>query len=659
MSLSTRFMLVALIGFLAADVVGPASSSGQARVDLAQVNAEYRLYLEHEHSWLCGTGLDATARSAPLAKGTPVYFQLDPPIVAVDYEGTVTLRDFTVVGDVSKLTFDPSIFDTNANHANETWKRKRTASIGGVKVSIFEPSWSAAEFRLFYQGKNTGFDRPDLFLGSIKSNVGNRGATQSFSVWARVAPTGLADVTVKTIGDDTAYSSDVINVVIPGYGTTQITGGNFDVDARTITKKIYENFKDTSHLIAIVPRNTHIDNVLFAFHRITRNTVTGVGLNKFDNDAEYGSGGTLLGVEYYPNVALARTETVVHEIAHGWGHYLDWAAIAGITGAGHEPAAHTPLITDGTTLVGAVLEGDREVSDTARAFRRAFAIGFPDPPFTYHPLTLYAMGVLPVNRVPAMEVFVAQGQFDPDTSISPDVGTPVTGSTVDIDINDITAVHGSRGGPKMPKKLKRTVVIVSGDEIMSQEEFNYWTWVVQRQNFKKKGNGVMTLRGYGSFNQSADRKAKLESNIDPKAGGKLKGKLKVSYPQFGTTDWKAVRFDKKIPTRIKTGKGIDLSGRVIATDRSDFDDVLVRFSKHDPVADAGRVGVGVDRASAVTRLEADVIRVFMDVAGNGNFDGKIKFGKEQKGRWWMEVFLFWPDSGSQFSRVARTPFHVE
>ena len=98
---------------------------------------------------------------------------------------------------------------------------------------------------------------------------------------------------------------------------------------------------------------------------------------------------------------------------------------------------------------------------------------------------------------------------------------------------------------------------------------------------------------------------------------------------------------------------------MIATDRSDFDDVLVRFSKHDPVADAGRIGVGVDRASAVTRLEADVIRVFMDVAGNGNFDGKIKFGKEQKGRWWMEVFLFWPDSGSQFSRVARTPFHVE
>jgi hypothetical protein len=157
-SLSTRLMLVASIGFLAADVVGQASSSSQTRVDLAQVDAEYRLYLEHEHSWLCGTGLDATARSAPLAKGTPVYFQLDPPIITADYEGKATLQDFTVVGKVSKLTFDPSIFDTNANHPNETWKRKRTDSIGGVEVSVFEPSWNAAEFRLFYQAKNTGFD---------------------------------------------------------------------------------------------------------------------------------------------------------------------------------------------------------------------------------------------------------------------------------------------------------------------------------------------------------------------------------------------------------------------------------------------------------------------------------------------------------------------
>ena len=107
MSLSTRLMLVASIGFLAADVVGQASSSSQTRVDLAQVDAEYRLYLEHEHSWLCGTGLDATARSAPLAKGTPVYFQQDPPIITADYEGKATLQDFTVVGKVSKLTFDP------------------------------------------------------------------------------------------------------------------------------------------------------------------------------------------------------------------------------------------------------------------------------------------------------------------------------------------------------------------------------------------------------------------------------------------------------------------------------------------------------------------------------------------------------------------------
>jgi hypothetical protein len=256
-----------------------------------------------------------------------------------------------------------------------------------------------------------------------------------------------------------------------------------------------------------------------------------------------------------------------------------------------------------------------------------------------------------------MEVFTAQGQFDPDTSVSPDVGTAVTGSTVDIDINDIIAVHGSRGGAKIPKKLKRTVVIVSRDAIMSQEEFNYWTWVVQRQNFKKRGNGVMTLQGYGSFNQSTGRKAKLESNIDPEAGGKLKGKLKVSYPQFGTTDWKAVRFDKKIPTKIKAGKSIDVSGRVIATDRSDFDQVLVLFAKHDPVADAGRLGV--ERTSGATRLEADEIFVYMDVDGTGNFNGKANFGKEQKGRWRMEVFLFWPDSGSQFSRASRTPFHIE
>ncbi len=658
------FSVVLVVVFLNSAALG--SAVPQARFDRERAYQEFLEEVLEDELLLCGAVPDdlPTSREVrAVPEGTPVFFRQDPPVFNYDYRGDVTLSDVTVVGNVPAITFDPSIADTNQDHPDEKWRRVGTDTIDGVKVSLFERTFTAEEMDLFFNSRRTGFDRPDLFIGALEPDIRERDGSRvitRFNIRLRVAPTSMKKVSVKKLSSQVSYSSDVVNIVLPGYGNDRVTDDGFSIQDRELAQVFYDNFKDTTQILAIVPRRPHLSSEFGAFHRATNQTVQGIGASQRDRNDQYGDPKALLAVEFFPNRALERNETWTHELAHQWGHFFDWETIAGLVRAGHQPAGHLPLATGGPTLVGAVLEADREVVGSARfGGRGAFSIGFPQPPYIFHPWVLYAMGLLPANKVPPLPVFTYQGQFDPDTSISPDVGTTVTGGTSTISIDDIIAVQGKRKGPKIPRKLKRTVIVVSREEQLTQAEFDYWTWIAQRHTYAKRDDGITSFDGYASFFQASGGKAKLVDVVDAKGGPKAKGKLKIAYSNFEPDDWRAVRFDKRLPTKIKPGKKINFSGQVVAADRDDFSRVLVRIRKHDPAGNA-RFGASVGNADGpAAQRRAEDIELRADLDANNRFGIEYTFSRAEAGRYSVEAFVFWPDSGSQFARDNRSPFHVE
>jgi len=56
---------------------------------------------------------------------------------------------------------------------------------------------------------------------------------------------------------------------------------------------------------------------------------------------------------------------------------------------------------------------------------------------------------------------------------------------------------------------------------------------------------------------------------------------------------------------------------------------------------------------------ADAIRVSAPVTSRSSFIAETQFQPNQAGTYLMEVFLFWPGSGTQFSRAALSPIVVD
>lgn len=598
-----------------------------------------------------------------MASGEPVSFMQDPPLLGADFTGTFTLRDFLVVGDKPEVRFKRNDPDRASDNPNiETWTRTGTRTIDGQIVSIFNPSWPDSEFARILRRYSYGFDNPSLYWGQVIVTLPDLmgGAKEEFRVvFLRMKSSNLPSSRVNKISDTVQYASHVVNLVISNYGDARVAGGSFEFQEEVVTKRFYEHFQDAYDVIAIIPQRTHIGN-FGAFHFNVKNQVQGIGTSIRDDTATYGSGGTLQGVEVYPQVAFATNSTSNHEIAHQWGNHMNWDRIAGITRAGHAPTSHAPLWGSEPpreTMIGAVLKETRRVKrSVAAAFfpipldGSEFEIERTPAPVKYHPIEMYAMGKLAQDQVPSLFIFEDQGQFDPDTSSEPDPGKKLTGGVKTVTINDIIREHGTRSGPS-PSEWRRATVVVSRDGLLPQEQMDFWNFYAQRLEDRER-LGVTSYSGVVGFDAATNNTVDLKTDINPKAAAlganagyairtadKIDQPLDVSFPKFGTRDWRDVEFDNPVPSRYKVGERVTISGRITATDRSDFDAILLYFYKYGGTAESA---VRFDRSITGNRFTAD-----------------IQFTEAQKGTYMLGVYLFWPSSGGQAARSHVTPVVVE
>lgn len=617
--------LALLVCLLAA---GPVAQTPGARPELPPPP------LDTQPAEMCGTGLEhlfLTGRAVPLALSDSqgLMFDQTPAIIRPDHTGTFSLK-VQLVGDFPTMRFER--WDPEATSPNiETWTRTTTRTVAGRLISIFDKAYPDSELARILRRQAWGFDDGAFLWGSVL--LPNSGTKRGVTL--RIGSTNLPSTTIVRLDPDVQYAGSVVNIRIPDFGDTRVADGDHGFDLRAGAKKFYEFFPDSYEMIAFISQSSALAGY-GAFHRVVKNNVTGIGLPRYDASSDYGSAGTLQGVEIYGGPQFTAHRLSNHEMTHQWGHYLDLTGLAGVAGKGHEPESHTPL-TLGATQLGAVLNATREVVRTSGS-SSAFEIARTSFPILHHPLEMYVMGKLAAEALGTQLIFDDQGQFDPTEAATPDVGAKLKGGVKEVTVGAILGKHGRRDGPS-PSVIRRATVLVSRDALASQAEMDYWNFYAQRLADPNR-TGVPSYDGYVSFDRATRNTVDLQTGIAPKAGGPAGAAVEVTTPRFGKKDWRGVEFTDTVPSRFVAGQRVTLAGRVTATDRNDFNNVLIRFWKYGGTSD-------------------NALLLWGTVTRSGSFTVDVDFTAAQRGLYLMEAFLFWPSSGSQFPRGLVTPILVE
>lgn len=515
----------------------------------------------HPIRQLVSTPLRATnaaavaARAASPSPSSPLYFEQVPPVLRTDYVGTVSLRDFTVAGDVAAIEF------VAADAKKETWTRTRTTVVAGEVASVFEPRWDAKRVAELLRTGNfiTGYDVPAVVWGTTSAwELRLRFASNAL----RAQPTtgsGVPPLEIRAVPGherEVQYTTDVVNLVIPGFRDRPANADSEWSDLVLVANAFYRHFADDYHVIAAMPAAAEPTTLRSGSHYIVRSDLCGWGLervegytcpNGIDAGTTMGSARTLLGIEYFGEEHGVTDEGTLHEIGHQYSDCIDWSWVAGVGEAENAVACHTPLLSPGPSPMSAVLPGNWQIVQA----NGVSTIEVAPPPIRFHPLTLAAMGLIPSSAVPPVSIFDQQTQFlcDPPT-----VGATVAGRTREVTWKDIEAVYGPRRGRSIPPVVRRATIVVSRDHLLTPDEMAYWTFLTRRLS-DEHASGRRSVGGFGSLREATEGGVQLDTRIVPLAASEITRQPQDDFPAFDRGDWVDVTLDTDLPARASLQNG--------------------------------------------------------------------------------------------------------
>ena len=572
-----------------------------------------------------------------LPDGWPLRADQSPRFLHPTHGGSFGFTDLLVLGDHATVTFERVDADADDDHTAETWRRTRTDAVAGHVVSVFNPTWEASLLRETLRRYSWGVDAPSLYWGRLLVPGSTDG--DQVNVYLAIAPSNVPSSPVVRINDDVQYASHVVNIRDADFGDSRILGGDTALNLPGITKVFYRHFADEYEVIAVVSQATLLAGYA-GFRQLARNDIGGIGLGLYDHSSTYGSAGVLQAVEGYTPARWSTWETVLHEQGHQYGEYTSvWsqvgpAAAAVMPGAsaiidrlGHAPDVHTPLLTPGAVAYGAVLQGKVRVALEAGEGGQSdsYRIERTVPLVTYHPLTLYRMGLLAAADLPPLHVFIDQGQFEDDTSSAPEPGTEVTGGTVEVTVNDLLAADGVRSGPAVGT-VRRAVVYVSRDGLASQSEMDVVNYLARRLG---ESSGVTSWDRSPSFREATRGGATMTTDIRrrPPATAAAAAAESARCAKVGVDALVGIELDEEFGGCVTAGTSVEVSGVLNLTDR-DYYAVCLRFRRYgDP--------------SGERVYECDELNV-------DRFSLSVAFPADRPGGYTMEAFAFWPDAEPQY-----------
>ena len=206
----------------------------------------------------------------------------------------------------------------------------------------------------------------------------------------------------------------------------------------------------------------------FAFHAPVKNTITGIGLQRFDFASQLGSGGTLEGVLNMDRVAKygesptsrslggsSPLGVLAHETGHKWLTRLrfrnaDRQASDALLG---RQLAHWSFFVD---TDGSVMEGN-EIQDLGGGqFRTTSASE------KFSRLDLYAMGLATPDEVPAW-FYIESPISSHNREDGPEPGVSITGTRREVLIQDVIDAMGPRvpAAADAPRQIRQAYIYIS------------------------------------------------------------------------------------------------------------------------------------------------------------------------------------------------------
>lgn len=491
--------------------------------------------------------------------GASIGYNLSPPIVHAGdpLDDGLRITRLEVVGDVEYMEWreSPPVGFRIEDQEPVLIERDRTRTTSGRLVSRFSMRLTGEQVWNIASNRALGWDWPYFRLGDYRPVLAD---TESPAYrWTAIdIPWGSGNLPTSTtvrVNSEAQYASHIVNLVRPGHRNDHVTAARHAGKEITqeITNRFYELFTDRYHSIQIVWKDTK-SSFYGGFHKNLRQPVKGTGQRTFDNADDYGSPRFLQSVEGTRTRAWMSMGLSNHEIGHQWGDRLNWGEIAGITGMGHQPNSHTPLMHPGETLIGAVLRPGVRVADdpeTGWTIERTTGLR------RYHPLMLYKMGYLEANEVPEMMVFSDQGQFNPDRASAPAPGTLVEGDAVRVHINDVIASAGIRSGPT--RRTWRRATIVVSDRLLSAREMDYWNFYAARLEVR---TGVNNRYGDATWHEATYGRGVLRTRLAPKEGmAQAAPPGKVTGLPIARNDFVGFELDEDLPTTWNVGDVIEIT----------------------------------------------------------------------------------------------------
>ena len=560
---------------------------------------------------------------ANLEDGQPLQAMQVPRFLHPHHDESFGFRDLLVLGDYETLTFKRQDFDADDHYRTETWRRITTRTVAGRLVSVFEPEWGPGLLRKALRYRSWGVDQPFLYWGRLVVP----GGVHDLEIFLSLAPPNIPPSPVVRISDRVQYASHVVNIREDSFSNSRYSGavGSLSRLTQEMVRFFYEHFEDSYDVIASVSRATQL-TTLGGFHDNVRNDISGIGLAVFDHSASWGSRGVLRAVEGYESFGRWATwALLLHEQGHQWGDFTRaWESLRPHLhngGEPWEPRNHTPLLFPGAVLYGGALSGAARVAQvTGDGQPDRFALERTLPLVTYHPLTLYRMGLLPHAELPQLQVFRDQGILREVE----ERGVPFTGETVEVTVNDLMAADGVRRGPAH-RRIRRAMVYVSEGRLAPKREIDIVNYFARRFGERR---GVTSYDRFPSFREATGGLATMTTDIRPlgRESAPL-GAEDVRCARVGTHALVGVVLESEVGGCLQAGDTITVSGQLTLIDRSDYNIVCLRLVPYTATNEDILVCGLVDRGK----------RFALDVT----FPTILPGGYE------MRVFAYWPGARGQ------------
>ncbi len=320
-----------------------------------------------------------------------------------------------------------------------------------------------------------------------------------------------------TVGPVTAVNSRF--QLTPRVANLKVTRNEFLAEAQSVSwapSRFFGTFRDSFDFVNLVFEGAAYEN---RSHTNTRNATTGIGLSVFDNTAQYGSGGRLLGINRFPNDhafdLVSEGNWFLRETAHQWINYIPVAPLA--SGSPHWPLSDlafgiigvsNPANTQGTPLPGLRLQPQNN----------GYLVVADSNPVQFNDLELYLMGLVPPGAVSSHFVFNDQSQ-----TANARLGGTLAGPVTPISIGDITSVLGGRvpDSSAARKDFPMATILVTFDRFATAEEMAWFEFGASR------ADSVFQRATGGRGRMSADIAGAL---IDGATGGPV-----ITSPTSGQT----------------------------------------------------------------------------------------------------------------------------